>query len=120
MPVPFNTHEVVQELQGLGFPREQAEGLTDVLLKTAQTGQEHLATKADLQEVKAELKADIAGVRTDMEKMRGEVKAEIATVRTEIQAAKNSALMWTIGVLGSLYILGFGLLYTLLARMPRP
>ena len=91
MPVPFNTHEVVQELQDLGFPREQAEGLTAVLRRTAQTSQEQLATKLDLAEVKAtltadiaELKTDIATVRTDMEKMRGDLRAEI-------RDAKNSA-----------------------------
>ena len=120
MPVPFNTHEVVQELQDLGFPREQAEGLTAVLRRTAQTSQEQLATKLDLAEVKAtltadiaELKTDIATVRTDMEKMRGDLRAEI-------RDAKNSAITWTIGVLGTLYVLGFGLLYTLIQRGLKP
>jgi hypothetical protein len=127
MAVPFNTHEVVQDLEDLGFPRPQAEGLTTVLLKTAQGAQEQLATKLDMAEVKTEiaevrtemaqlrteLKGDIAQVRTDMEKMRGEL-------RTEIREAKNSALTWTIGVLGTLYVLGFGLLYTLIQRGFKP
>ena len=57
MAVPFNTHEVIQELQELGFPTPQAEGLTAVLLRTAQASQEQLATKLDLAEVKAELES---------------------------------------------------------------
>jgi hypothetical protein len=111
--VPFNTHEVIQELQELGFPTPQAEGLTAVLLRTAQASQEQLATKLDLAEVKAELKADIATVRTDMATMRGELRAEI-------RDARNSMLTWTIGVLGTLYVLGFGLLYTLIQRGIKP
>jgi len=62
MPVPFNTHEVIQELQDLGFPTAQAEGLTAVLLKTAAASQEQLATKLDI----AEVKTEIASVRTDV------------------------------------------------------
>lgn len=117
MAVPFNTHEVIQELQDLGFPTAQAVGLTAVLLKTAQASQEQLATKLDLAEVRTELKTEIAALRT-------ELKTEIATLkgelRAEIRDAKNSALTWTIGVLGTLYVLGFGLLYTLIQRGLKP
>jgi hypothetical protein len=48
-----------------------------------------------------------------MATLRGEL-------RTEIRDAKNSALTWTIGVLGTLYVLGFGLLYTLIQRGIKP
>jgi hypothetical protein len=113
MPVPFNTHEVIQELQDLGFPTAQAEGLTAVLLKAAALNQEQLATKLDLAELKSELKGDIAAVRTDMEKMRGDL-------RTEIQAMGNKVLLWTIGVLGSIYVVGMVLMYNLLSRPLRP
>jgi hypothetical protein len=106
MPVPFNTHEVIQELQELGFPTAQAEGLTAVLLRTAQASQEQLATMLDLAELKAELKTEIAT-------LRGELRAEI-------RDAKNSMLTWTIGVLGTLDVLGFGLLYTLIQRGVKP
>jgi uncharacterized protein YlxW (UPF0749 family) len=153
MAVPFNTHEVIQELQDLGFPTAQAEGITAVLLKTASASQEQLATKLDVAEAKAEVKAELAALRTelkgdvaalrtalqaDMAELKTEIQAvqtelqgNIATVRTdmatmrgelrtEIQAAKNSALTWTIGVLGTLYVLGFGLLYTLVQRGLKP
>ena len=146
MPVPFNTHEVIQELQDLGFPTAQAEGLTAVLLRTAQTSQEHLATKLDLAEAKAELKTEIQALRTelkdDIAELRTELRGDIAAVRTELTAdiaagrtdmatlrgelraeirdAKNSMLTWTIGVLGTLYVLGFGLLYTLIQRGIKP
>lgn len=146
MPVPFNTHEVIQELEELGFPTAQAEGLTAVLLKTASASQEQLATRLDVAEAKAEVKAELAALRTelkgdvaalrtdlqaDIAELRTELQGDIATVRTdmatmrgelrtEIQAAKNSALTWTIGVLGTLYVLGFGLLYTLVQRGLKP
>jgi len=98
MPVPFNTHEVIQELQDLGFPTAQAEGLTAVLLKAAAANQEQLATKLDM----------------------AEVKTEIANVRTEIQSMGNKVLLWTIGVLGSIYVVGMVLMYNLLSRPLRP
>ena len=135
MPVPFNTHEVIQELQDLGFPTAQAEGLTAVLLRTAQASQEQLATKLDLAEVKAELKTEIQSLRTELKDeiaaVRTELRGDIAAVRTdmatlrgelraEIRDAKNSMLTWTIGVLGTLYVLGFGLLYTLIQRGIKP
>lgn len=135
MPVPFDTHEVIQELQDLGFPTAQAEGLTAVLLRTAQASQEQLATKLDLAEVKAELKTEIQSLRTELKDeiaaVRTELRGDIATVRTdmttlrgelraEIRDAKNSMLTWTIGVLGTLYVLGFGLLYTLIQRGVKP
>jgi hypothetical protein len=144
--VPFNTHEVIQELEDLGFPTAQAEGLTAVLLKTASASQEQLSTKLDVAEAKAEVKAELAALRTelkgdvaalrttlhaDMAELRTELQGDLATartdmatlrgeLRTEIQAAKNSALTWTIGVLGTLYVLGFGLLYTLIQRGIKP
>jgi len=135
MPVPFNTHEVIQELQDLGFPTAQAEGLTAVLLRTAQASQEQLATKLDLAEVKAELKTEIQSLRTELKdeitavrtELRGDIAAartDMATLRGELRAeirdAKNSMLTWTIGVLGTLYVLGFGLLYTLIQRGIKP
>jgi coiled-coil family 90 protein len=146
MAVPFNTHEVIQELQDLGFPTAQAEGLTAVLLKTASASQEQLATKLDVAEAKAEVKAELAALRTelkgdvaalrtdlqaDIADLRTELQGDIATVRTdmatmrgelraEIRDARNSMLTWTIGVLGTLYVLGFGLLYTLVQRGIKP
>ena len=109
MAVPFDTHETITRLTQAGFPPGQAEALSDTLKQALDGSQSHLATKADLDATRAELKADIAAVRTEMEK-----------VRTEIQTAKNSILMWTIGVLGSMYVIGMVLLYNLLARPLKP
>ena len=60
---------------------------------------EHLATKEDVTEVKAELKTDIAEVkaelkteiaevRTEIAEVKAELKTDIATVRTEIAEVK--------------------------------
>jgi hypothetical protein len=102
MAVPFDTHETIPRLQQAGFPPGQAEALSDTLKQALNGSQSHLATKADLDATKADL-------RTEIEK-----------VRTEIQTAKNSILMWTIGVLGSMYVIGMVLLYNLLARPLKP
>ena len=49
---------------------------------------EHLTTKEDLAEVKAELKDDIASVKAELKDDIAGVKAEIAEVRTELAEVK--------------------------------
>ena len=55
----------------------------------------HLATKnevqvlrTELQEVRSELREEIAGVRTELQKVRSELREEIAEVRTEPREPK--------------------------------
>ena len=45
MPVPFDTHEVIQELQGGGFSQAQAERLSAILQRALTDTQASHATK---------------------------------------------------------------------------
>ena len=47
-------------------------------------GYEHLATKADLANVKSELKADVDKARTELANVKAELKADIAETNSKI------------------------------------
>ncbi len=59
----FDTYRAVNALKESGFPDEQAVAVVDTI-GGAMTG--GLATKADLAEVKAELKSDIAEFKSEL------------------------------------------------------
>ncbi len=54
-------------------------------------GYEHLATKADLERLRADMTAEI-----------GSVRGEIERVRAEIKEAKISTILWLTGIMGAL------------------
>ena len=66
----FDTYRAVNALKEAGFPDEQAVAVVDTI-GGAMTG--GLATKADLAEVKAELKGDVASVKTDLAEFKSEL-----------------------------------------------
>ena len=74
----FGTHRFVKNLAQNGFTERQAEALAreQVTLLT-----NHLATKADIESMKAATKADI-------ESMKAATKADIEVVKTDIEALK--------------------------------
>ena len=65
---------------------------------------EHLATKEDVTEVKAELKTDIAEVKAEIATVRAELKAEIAEVKAEIAGLETRLYrqLWlmAVGIVG--------------------
>ncbi len=85
--VPFDTLRLAQALRGANFTPEQAEGAARAIADAAQTD---LATKGDLHEVKAELKAEIASLRTDMTAESASVRGEFASVRADMAAEFSS------------------------------
>lgn len=71
----------------------------------------HLATKADLAEVRTELKSDIAGVRTELKSdiagVRTELKSDIGGLQTAIADKPSRTYLWGIlGVLLAAYACG--------------
>ena len=70
VPRLFDTYRAVNALKEAGFPDEQALAVVDTI-GGAMTG--GLATKADLTEVKAELKGDVASVKTDLAEFKSEL-----------------------------------------------
>ena len=77
----FDTYKAVKSLREAGADEALAEA---VVATVGDAIGGNVATKADLAEVKAELKSDIAIVKTDLAEVKAELKGEIAEVKTEI------------------------------------
>ena len=75
-----------------GMPEPQATAIV-MALADADTGQ--LATKADMEGLRADVRAEISGIRTEVEVLRGDIKT----------------LRWMGGVLLTLQVLVLGLLW---------
>jgi hypothetical protein len=82
------TDEFIKTLEGVGFPREQAEAQVQLIIDSFQ---ENVATKADL----AELKAD---VRSEM----SELKSQMAEMKTDLVFRLGSLIVVCTGLLGVL------------------
>lgn len=59
----FDTHAAVKALKDAGFEEAQAEAVVTTV-GDAMTG--NVATKADITDLRAEIKTEIAGIRTEM------------------------------------------------------
>ena len=94
--IAFDSHRFVKRLTGSGFTEEQAETLAEehVALLNA-----NLATKADIETLRRETKADIAKVEVAVETLRLETKADIARVEARIEAVKADLLKWMLGAM---------------------
>ena len=69
-PPLFDTYRAVNALKEAGFADDQAVAVVDTIGGALTGG---LATKTDLVEVKAELKADVAAVKADVAEFKGEL-----------------------------------------------
>lgn len=57
----------------------------------------HLATKADLGKLEAQMKADMGNLRSEIKEDIGSVRAEIGSVRAEIANQTTSLVKWMVG-----------------------
>lgn len=141
--IPFDTLKFVRALRDKAkLPPEQAEGFAEAIAEAVQSD---LATKADLQATRADLKSELQAVRTELkteiQTVRTELKSEIQIVRTEIretelrleakiesvkadtkaqiEASKAEILKWMFGTVGFQTILILGAVAAL-ARFARP
>ena len=80
--IAFDTHRFVKRLTETGFSEAQAEVLADEQVNLLNS---NLATKQDLQTLKAELEQQ-------MTSLEGQIKVEIATIKSDL-------LKWMIGAL---------------------
>lgn len=55
MAATFDTLRAAKRLKGLGFGEDQAEGVADILRESRELDLSHLATKADLADVRREI-----------------------------------------------------------------
>ena len=92
--VALDTHEVVKELKAAGFTDEQAEAVTRVVRRAQDVDLTDLATKQDLQSVKAELQIGLAEAKADL-------------------------LKWMVGAIGVQTVVILGALIALVRALPR-
>lgn len=59
----FNALKYIKALEGVGFPREQAEAQVQLIIDSFN---ENVATRADLAELKADLKSEMSELKTDL------------------------------------------------------
>ena len=101
----------VLKLQKAGFTIEQVEALADFMDSQA-------ASKADLNEAKAELKAEITGVRSelkaDLNEAKAELKAEITGVRSELKLLEQRMTI----KLGGMLVVITGILLAAIRYLP--
>ena len=87
----FDTLKASDNLKAAGIEAKQAEAIVHTM---AGAFEDAVATKADLVEVKSELKQDIAAVRSELAAVKSELKQDIASVKGDIKLLK-----WMIGVI---------------------
>jgi hypothetical protein len=107
--------DLANAFEGAGFERKAAEHVAAEIFDAIR---ENVATKADLAELRGELKRDIVELRAelkgDIAALRAELKSDIAALRTELKsdvaAGKAEILKWmfaqtvvTIGGLAALF-----------------
>ncbi len=66
MIAAFDTLTAARRMEDAGMKREQAEAVAEAVRSATGADREDLATKADLADVKAELKADSASLRAEL------------------------------------------------------
>ena len=64
----LDTHRIVKRLRDAGASEELAETVTDVLREARELDLSQLATKADLAEVKADIRRELADARAELVK----------------------------------------------------
>ena len=88
----YDTHKMVKEMIVLGFSEKQSEGVVNLFGQV----QGDLATKSDLQEVKAELKSDLKEVEMRLE---NKIEKAVNALRIEMRDMHSSLIRWFIGAL---------------------
>ncbi len=89
--VAFDTLNFAQTLRDKAkFSPEQAEGLSEAF---AQASADQLATKADVADLRTDLKTDIADLRSDLRATELRLEAKIAECKSDIPK-------WMFGTIG--------------------
>lgn len=133
--VAFDTLKLVENLTESGFSDIQARGVTNALKEAQDTHLEDLATKSDLAEVKAELKADINNLDNKITSLEHSLDNKITSLerstthnfanikkdiihneerlKAEMVDLKSDMIRWMIGIAVSIV----GILFILLKAM---
>lgn len=95
----FNALKYIKTLEGVGFPREQAEAQVQLVIDSFQ---ENVATKSDLAELKSELKSEMAELRSDMAELKAELKSDMAHLKSDLVFKLGGLMAVSTGILGFL------------------
>jgi hypothetical protein len=95
----FDTHAAVKDLRELGIGEPQAEGIVNVVTRSAEQRTAALATRDELREAlaKVEHKIELAAAE-----LRGEMETGFAELRGEITASQNRVILWMTGAMTAL------------------
>ena len=80
--VAFDTHKYVKRLTAAGMPENQAEVIAD---EQRSLIEDQLATKRDIEELRAATKQDIAAIRRDIKELEVTIKTLETTIRRDMK-----------------------------------
>jgi hypothetical protein len=105
----FNALKYIKVLEGVGFPREQAEAQVQLVFDTFQ---ENIATKSDLGDLRSELKGEFSGLRSEFSELKSEfselksefaeLKSVVAEMKTDLIFKLGGLIVFCTGILGLL------------------
>jgi hypothetical protein len=117
--VPFDTLKIATKLELAGFSAPQANGISSAMAEAIMDA--NLATKADLEAVRVDLKGEINVLRTEMRSemhaLHADNKADIAGLRAELRSSIELLRKDTVIRLGSMLFVGFGSILAMMWRM---
>jgi hypothetical protein len=82
----IDTLKIAKRLREAGFTDPQAEAVVASVQEAAEGAE--FATRGDLDEVRAELKADIAALRSEVREVELRLEAKLETIRSEMLAIR--------------------------------
>ena len=101
----LNIHTKLTELLG----SEEATALIEHIMPVPWHA---VATKDDLENLRVELRADMAVLRSDMDVLRADIRRDMADLRTEMHRVIVTQTRWLVG-----YISAFGAIMLAIARL---
>ncbi len=91
--IAFDTHRFVKNLTESGFTEKQAEALANEQVHLLNS---NLATKTDIETLKADIEALKAGLEAKIEVTKADLEAKIEESRADVLASQNNMLRWMI------------------------
>ncbi len=95
MTVAFDTLKLARRLEAAGFSTKQAQDTAEALAETLTA---NLASQADIQAVRSEIRELAVQLRAEMREVELRLRAEMAGLRTEMQAMRAELIKWAVGI----------------------
>lgn len=107
----FNALKYPRTLEGVDFPREQAEAQVQLVMDTFQ---ENVATKAGMAELRSELKSDMAELKSELKSEMAEIRSDVAELKSELSKVIAELKTDLVFRLGGLIVICTGILGALM------